>query len=98
ALGTHRTLAGVALEPLGIPDEARYVAMYARNTGRDAGAMRANWPFYMAFNMFRLAAIQQGVARRALDGNAANDRARDVAARVQATAEAGWLQAQRALN
>ncbi|SEB18751.1 hypothetical protein SAMN05444680_11259 [Variovorax sp. YR216] len=40
--------------------------------------------------MFRLAAIQQGVARRALDGNAANSRAAAVAARVQATADAGW--------
>ena len=98
ALGTHRTLAGVDLAPLGIPDEAAYVSMYATNSGRDVDAVLANWPFYLAFNMFRLAAIQQGVARRALDGNAANDRARDVAARVQATAEAGWAQAQRLVH
>lgn len=96
-LGTHRTLAGVALAPLGIPEEPGYVAMYAENTGRRADAILAHWPFYMAFNMFRLAAIQQGVAKRALDGNAANTRARDVAARVHATAEAGWAQACRVL-
>jgi len=91
-LGTHRTLAGVDLDPLGIPDETAYVAMYAENTDREVDEVLTNWPFYMAFNMFRLAAIQQGVARRLLDGNAANDRARDVANRVAATAEAGWKQ------
>jgi len=97
ALGTHRTLAGVDLAPLGIPDEGAYVALYAQHSGRDVNPIRDNWAFYMAFNLFRLAAIQQGVARRALDGNAANSRARDVAARVALTAEAGWAQAARAM-
>lgn len=96
ALGTHRTLAGVDLAPLGIPDEGAYVALYARHSGRDVHHIRDHWAFYLAFNMFRLAAIQQGVARRALDGNAANRRARDVAERVALTAEAGWAQAARA--
>jgi aminoglycoside phosphotransferase (APT) family kinase protein len=98
ALGTHRTLAGVDLAPLGIPDEDAYVALYGQHSGSDPDRIREHWPFYMAFNMFRLAAIQQGVARRALDGNAANSRARDVAARVVATAEAGWAQAARAVG
>jgi aminoglycoside phosphotransferase (APT) family kinase protein len=97
ALGTHRTLAGVDLAPLGIPDEDTYVALYAQHSGRDVNHIRDNWAFYMAFNMFRLAAIQQGVARRALDGNAANSRALEVAARVAVTAEAGWAQAARAM-
>jgi len=94
ALGTHRTLAGVDLAPLGIPGEAEYAALYCRQTGRDPEAGIAHWPFYLAFNMFRLAAIQQGVARRAIDGNAANSRARDVGERVVATASAGWAMAQ----
>ena len=85
------------LGPLGIPDEDAYVALYAQHSGRDASHQRDHWAFHMAFNMFRLAAIQQGVARRALDGNAANSRARDVAARVALTAEAGWAQAARAM-
>lgn len=97
ALGTHRTLAGVELAPLGIPDEDAYVALYARHSGRDVDHIRGHWAFYLAFNMFRMAAIQQGVARRALDGSAANSRAREVAKRVAATAEAGWSQALRAL-
>ncbi|MDO8704386.1 MAG: phosphotransferase [Sulfuricaulis sp.] len=94
ALGTHRTLAGVDLAPLGIPDEAAYVATYCRRSGLGVDGRIPHWRFYLAFNMFRLAAIQQGVARRALDGNAANSRAASVAERVGATAIAGWEQAQ----
>lgn len=92
-LGTHRTLAGLDALPEGIPTEALHVADYCRASGR-ADAAIAHWNYHLAFNMFRLAAIQQGVARRALDGNAANSRAAAVAARVQATAEAGWQAAQ----
>lgn len=93
ALGTHRTLAGADLAQLGIPGQEAYVAMYCRHTGREPDAVLAHWPFYLAFNMFRMAAIQQGVARRALDGNAANSKAAAVAARVVATAQAGWAMA-----
>jgi aminoglycoside phosphotransferase (APT) family kinase protein len=93
-LGTHHTLAGVDLGPLGIPDEAAHIASYCRAAGRGEGI--AHWPFYLAFNLFRLAAIQQGVAQRALQGNATNSRAQAVAERVAATAAAGWAMAQRA--
>ncbi|MDO9504304.1 MAG: phosphotransferase family protein [Comamonadaceae bacterium] len=96
ALGTHRTLAGANLAALGIPGEAEYVALYCQHTGREVDAVLAHWPFYLAFNMFRLAAIQQGVARRAMDGNAANSKAREVGSRVAATAAAGWAMACRA--
>ncbi len=94
-LGTHRTLAGVDVAPLGIPAESEYVAMYCRNTGRDPQAGIVDWEFYLAFNMFRLAAIQQGVARRAIEGNAANSTAQSVARRVESTAAAGWALARR---
>ncbi len=94
ALGTHRTLAGVDLAPLGIPDEAAQVRHYARHAGTPE--VVPHWPFYLAFNMFRMAAIQQGVAHRAMQGNAANSRAQAVADRVAATAAAGWAMAQRA--
>ena len=88
-LGTHRTLAGIHPLPEGIPGEAEHVADYCRASGRDPAGI-PHWNYRHAFNMFRLAAIQQGVARRALDGNAANSRAQAVAQRVQATAETGW--------
>lgn len=92
-LGMHRTLVGMSdaeLGALGIPTEAEHVAAYCARTDRGEGGRIANWSFYLAFNMFRLASIQQGIARRALDGNAANSRAQSVAARVEATATAGW--------
>ena len=95
-LGTHKTLAGLQPLPEGIPTEAQHVADYCAALGQPGGRV-PHWNYHMAFNMFRLAAIQQGVARRALDGNAANSRAAAVAARVEATAQAGWdaaLQAQ----
>lgn len=93
ALGTHRTLVGVSdaeLAALGIPTEAEHVAAYCARTGRGTDGHIENWAFYLAFNMFRLASIQQGIARRALDGNAANSKAQAVAARVEATATGGW--------
>jgi aminoglycoside phosphotransferase (APT) family kinase protein len=51
------------------------VASYCRRTGIDD---IDNWPFYLAFSYFRLAAIVQGVAKRAVDGNASNTRAAEL--------------------
>ncbi len=84
ALGTHRTLAGINPASLGIPTEEAHVRAYCDRTGRDT---IAHWNFYLAFNMFRMAAIQQGVQKRALDGNAAHTKALQAGQRVQATAE-----------
>jgi aminoglycoside phosphotransferase (APT) family kinase protein len=52
----------------GIPAEAEYVAAYCRRTGR---AAIGNWPFYVAFALFRMASIAEGVYARGLRGNAA---------------------------
>lgn len=65
------SLDGVDFATSGIPTEAAYVEAYCRRTGR--GAIEG-WPFYMAFSIFRLASISQGVYRRVLAGNAASDR------------------------
>jgi aminoglycoside phosphotransferase (APT) family kinase protein len=62
------SLDGVDFAASGIPTEEAYVAAYCRRTGR-AGIK--DWPFYMAFGIFRLASIGQGVYRRVLAGNAA---------------------------
>jgi len=91
--GAHgRGLAGVDLASLGIPTENEYVAMYCRRTGRAEGI--AHFDYYVAFNMFRLAAILQGVMARALQGNAASAEAHAAGARTRAIAEEGWRQAQ----
>jgi aminoglycoside phosphotransferase (APT) family kinase protein len=64
------SLDGVDLATSGIPTEADYVAAYCRRTGREG---IDDWPFYMAFGIFRLASISQGVYRRVLAGNAASE-------------------------
>lgn len=84
ALGTHRTLAGVNTAALGIPSEEQHVRAYCERSGRDS---IPHWTFYLAFNMFRLAAIQQGVRKRAIDGNAAHVNAVRAGERVEATAD-----------
>jgi aminoglycoside phosphotransferase (APT) family kinase protein len=88
-----RGIAGLDLATLGIPGEAEYIAAYCRRTGR-AGI--EHWEFYLAYNMFRLAAILQGIMKRALDGTAASREALDAGKRARPMAELGWKYAQRA--
>jgi aminoglycoside phosphotransferase (APT) family kinase protein len=68
-------LAGLDRDRLGIPSEPEYVARYCHRTGIDG---IDHWTFYLAFSFFRLAAIIQGVAKRAVDGNASNARAAEL--------------------
>lgn len=67
-------LAGADLVALGIPSEEDYIAAYCARTGR-AGI--DNWPFYMAFNFFRLAAIFHGIKGRVIRGTASSANARE---------------------
>ena len=67
--GAFRGLGGIDRQAYGIPTEEDYVALYCRRTGIDAVR---HWSFYLAFSFFRLAAILQGVYKRALDGNASD--------------------------
>lgn len=80
-------LVGVDLAASGIPTEADYVAAYCRRTGR-AGI--PDWPYYLAFAFFRIAAICQGVYARALAGNAADRKALAYGEVARAAAETGW--------
>lgn len=64
-----RGLAGVDRKALGIPEDDAFVEAYCARTGL-AGI--GNFGFYLAFCFFRMAAILQGVKKRALDGNASN--------------------------
>jgi len=82
-----RGLVGVDLAALGIPDEAETVATYCRHTGR---AAIPDFDFYMAFSMFRLASICQGVYARALQGNASSENAVQIGRMAPVLAEAGW--------
>jgi aminoglycoside phosphotransferase (APT) family kinase protein len=88
-----RGIAGLDLTALGIPGEASYIAAYCRRTGRER---IEHWDFYLAYNMFRLAAILQGIMKRALEGTAASAEALDAGRRARPLAELGWKYAQRA--
>ncbi len=87
--GDYRGLAGLDLASLGIPDEAHHLAFYAENTG---GAMPdpGEWRYALALAFFRDAAIRQGIARRALDGNASHPRAKIFGARAPVIAGLAW--------
>lgn len=87
-----RGLRGHDLAALGIPEEEAYVQAYCARTGR---AALPDWDYHLAFNMFRLAAILQGIRARALRGNAASADALRTGAQAIPIAEAAWRQAQR---
>jgi len=89
---TFRGLAEADLAALGIPDEAAYVRRYCERTGRQR---IDHWDFYLAFNLFRIAAILQGVLSRALKGNAASAHALQEGRRVRPLARIGWAQARK---
>ena len=93
--GEFRGIAGLDLESLGIPGEADYVASYCRRTGR-AGI--EHWDFYLAYNLFRIAAILQGIMKRALDGIASSTEALDAGRRARPLAELGWKYAEKAMK
>ena len=92
--GVFRGLAGHDLAALGVPTEPEHVAAYCRRTGRSGIATR-DWEYYMAFNMFRLAAIMQGIMARALSGTAASSEALEMGRRARPLAELAWRQVER---
>ena len=94
--GKFRGIEGLDLDELGIPSEQRYIDMYCRRTGRE-GVSRSDWDFYMAYNLFRIAAILQGIAKRVVDGTAASEHARDAGSRAPLMAELGWKQVEQIL-
>ncbi|MBT6319824.1 MAG: phosphotransferase family protein [Porticoccaceae bacterium] len=78
--GASSGLLGIDSDALGIPSEKNYIASYCQRMGIDK---LDNWNFYLAFSFFRLAAIAQGVAKRAADGNASSKAAGGIATMVQ---------------
>ena len=78
---------GANLAPLGIPSEKTYLAAYCRRTGRPG---IEDWDFYVAFSMFRLAAIAQGIMGRVLEGTANDPNARLRGERARPLADAAW--------
>ncbi len=93
--GQFRGIAGLDFKSLGIPPESEYIAAYCRRTGREA---IGHWDFYLAYNLFRIAAILQGIMKRALDGTAASQQALEAGRRARPLADLGWQYAQKSMQ
>lgn len=90
-----RGIAGLHVSSLGIPAEADYVRRYCERTGRDdADTVMCDWHFYLAYNLFRLASIAQGIAKRADEGTASSAQAVATGALAPKLARLGWHHAQ----
>ena len=85
--GASGGYAGMDLGAFGIPTQEEYLAAYARRTGRKDVPF---FDFFLAFSLFRLAAIVQGVYKRGLDGNASSESATKYGNRAKAMADLAW--------
>lgn len=89
--GDFRGIGGLDLAALGIPSEDEYIAMYCERTGKfKPGQLKGEWNFYMAYNMFRIAAILQGIAKRVEAGTASSAQAVSSAAGAKPLARLAW--------
>lgn len=91
-----RGIAGLDLAALGIPDETEYIRRYCERTGiTDLDTLHQDWNFYLAYNMFRIAAILQGIAKRVEAGTASSAQAKASGDTARPMAELAWSFAQR---
>ncbi len=95
--GAFRGIGGLDLASLGIPLEADYIRSYCDRTHFCTPAeLKIDWNFYMAYNLFRLAAILQGIAKRVEAGTAASAQAASSGAGAKQLAQMAWQFAQQA--
>jgi aminoglycoside phosphotransferase (APT) family kinase protein len=95
--GSFRGIGGLDVASLGIPTEADYISLYCERTGLTTpAALKADWNFYMAYNLFRLAAILQGIAKRVEAGTASSAQAASSGAGARGLAEMAWKFARQA--
>ncbi len=89
--GVFRGIGGLDHAALGIPSELEYVRRYCERTGRSSPeTVMADWNFYLAYNLFRLASITQGIAKRVVEGIASSAQARATGAATRTLAEMAW--------
>jgi len=95
--GSFRGIADVDVADLGIPTQDEYICMYCAHTHLVTPQdLRADWNFYMAYNMFRIAAILQGIAKRLEAGTASSAQALASGAGAKPLAKLAWQFAQKA--
>jgi aminoglycoside phosphotransferase (APT) family kinase protein len=93
---SFRGIGGLDHAALGIPSEEEYIRRYCERTGfTTPQELKADWNFYMAYNLFRIAAILQGIAKRVEDGTASSAQAATSGASARPMAELAWNFAQR---
>jgi len=89
--GAFRGIGGLDVQSLGIPTEDDYIRTYCERTALTTPqALKADWNFYLAYNLFRIAAILQGIAKRVQTGTASSAQAAESAAGVGALAKMAW--------
>ena len=94
--GAFRGIGGLDLAALGIPSETDYIRQYCERIGLTTPEQLAqDWAFYMAYNLFRMAAILQGIGKRVEAGTAASAQAIQAAAGARPLAQLAWQFAQR---
>jgi aminoglycoside phosphotransferase (APT) family kinase protein len=95
--GSFRGIGGLDHAALGIPREDDYIRRYCDRTGLTTpDALKADWNFYLAYNLFRIAAILQGIAKRAEMGTASSAQAADSGASARPMAVLAWEFARKA--
>ena len=95
--GKFRGIEGLPLAELGIPSEREYIELYCRRTGRE-GIDPSTWDYYLAYNLFRITGITQGIMKRVVDGTAASAHALEAGSKAPVLAELGWQQVERILK
>lgn len=90
-VGLFRGLAGIDRWPKGIPTVSEYLAAYGRRTGQSPGE---HWDYYLVYNFFRMAAIMQGIVKRALSGLAVAPDALPFGRGARHLADLAWQRAQ----
>jgi aminoglycoside phosphotransferase (APT) family kinase protein len=94
--GTFRGIGGEDLGALGIPTQEEYIRLYCERTGlASPEQLQRDWNFYMAYNMFRIAAILQGIGKRVEAGTASSAQAVSSAAGARPLAQLAWQFAQK---
>lgn len=86
--GQFRGMAEKQPLPAGVPSEQEYLRSYCRRSGRSIDL--SEYEFCLAYSMFRLAAILQGILKRSLDGTASSPQARETGLKARGIAEAAW--------
>ncbi len=86
--GQFRGTAGLDHASLGIPLEQQYIDQYCQRTGKTI--LRADFNFFLAYNMFRLSGILQGIMKRYVDGTASSEQAHSTGKATRPMAELAW--------